>query len=530
MPIDPSIPLQIRPVQAPDMLASAGRVMGLRNAMQQQQINAQQQEIGALQLQQAKLDAEDQQKARAAYMASGGDLQVFQQNLMKSGVSPKMVTQINQQMLTTRKTLADIGVKELEIKKSVTEALGSAAQATLQLPADARPMGWTQVRANLIQQGRIRPEDAPEQYPGDDAMQLNANAARTSQQIIQGILEERGVAARVKQADAAVTNAATSAGRLAAELPGIKARGQLAELDLTGERPVNKYQKEMLGQGAQRIAQGATGLNYEKERLGQGERRLSLEGQRVAREAAKKDISEQAIETAAQSIAGGDLTRLRDIASLRGDQRLLIFQRAKELNPKFNTAEIDRKIKATDYWVNGKGADAIQSFDTFLQHAAEAVEASGQSWRVNGKYWNKPISWWKQNMSADPAFASFVTSLEPVGKEFESFLLNGRALYSDDRIQIKKLMDENSPMSVIVATLKQMSKTAKDRYNSMNQRSRNSIGTDIPAPWSPEAVDAAGKLGVELRGAPQPSPTSSAIPQVGATFNGEMVKKVTRVK
>src|SRR5208283_3487050 len=86
----------------------------------------------------------------------------------------------------------------------------------------------------------------------------------------------------------------------------------------------------------------------------------------VARE--QKTDEDKGVEIAAQALANGDLTRLRDISSFRGGERLRIFARAKELNPNFNTGKVDRQIKMLDNYTNGKQGDQLQSFGTFLEH------------------------------------------------------------------------------------------------------------------------------------------------------------------
>lgn len=212
------------------------------------------------------------------------------------------------------------------------------------------------------------------------------------------------------------------------------------------------------------------------------------------------DSGRAAIEAAAQSLASGDLTRLRDIAGTRAGERLIIYNRAKELNPKFNPAEIDRKIKMEDYYANGHGAQNLQSFGTFLEHAGSASEAINSMRQINAKLLNKPINWWRQNMGADPQFQSFVAALEPVRKEFEGFLLGGRALYGDDRKQAEIILNENSPLSVLQAALGRMGHTAEARYNEENYRYKKLMGKDLQEPFSPEAQAGAKLIGVNLPG------------------------------
>lgn len=211
-----------------------------------------------------------------------------------------------------------------------------------------------------------------------------------------------------------------------------------------------------------------------------------------------KDAVAEAIERSAQALANGDLTRLREISSLRGDQRLLLFDRAKQINPKFNTADIDRKIKMEDYYANGKGAANLQSFGTFLEHGGAAMDAAAAINQGNPRLLNKPINWWKSNMSGDPTFQSFVVALEPVRKEFEGFLLGGRALYGDDRKQAEIILNDSSSLGQVQAALKQMGHTAQARMNEENYRYKKQMGHDLVDPLSPEAIAGAQRIGLNL--------------------------------
>jgi hypothetical protein len=221
--------------------------------------------------------------------------------------------------------------------------------------------------------------------------------------------------------------------------------------------------------------------------------------------AAKKDATEQAIEAAAQSIASGDLTRLKDISSMRGQDRLLIYNRVKQLNPSFNTSEVDRKIKMLDDFTNGKDGQNLQSFGTFLEHAGEASDVVNQYRASSSPLINKPLNWFKKNASGDPNYIQFVTSLEPVRKEFEGFLLGGKALYGDDRRAAETILSDDSSPAQIQAALKQMGHTVKARYNEANYRYKRVMGTDLQDAVSPEALQGAAKIGVQMSGGSKPS-------------------------
>lgn len=212
-----------------------------------------------------------------------------------------------------------------------------------------------------------------------------------------------------------------------------------------------------------------------------------------------------------------DLTSLRQISSLRGDQRLLLYDKVKQYNPKFNTSEIDRKIKMMDWAENGKGADQLQSYGTFLEHAgalADVVKFAGPS----SPYLNRPINWIRANFQGDPNLTRLWTALEPVKKEYESFLLNNRALYSEDRESADKIVNDNSTLNMLLAATKQMGHTVEARANEINHRYKKVIGTDLQDVYSPDAQEGARKLGLKMGGAAGTS-ESEAVPAVKVQRN-----------
>ena len=196
----------------------------------------------------------------------------------------------------------------------------------------------------------------------------------------------------------------------------------------------------------------------------------------------KRSLEEKVIEQIAKDIAPMDidsLSKLKDITSMRSDQRSLIYARAKELNPEFNTAEVDRKVKMLDNFTNGKDAQNIQSFGTFFEHAGNASHIvndlrNGVTPKVVNVALNK-----LESEGWGTTAVQLSAALEPVRKEFEGFLLGGRALYADDRKAAETILSDSSTPAQIQAALKVMAHTAGARYNEMNNRFKNTMKVDL---------------------------------------------------
>jgi hypothetical protein len=202
------------------------------------------------------------------------------------------------------------------------------------------------------------------------------------------------------------------------------------------------------------------------------------------------------IETAAKALAAGDLTSLSDVASFRGDQKLRVFQRAKAINPNFNTKDVKIKLDTQDLFTKGKQGDQIQSFNTFLDHAGDAARASGEFRRVGSPLINRPLNWLAKNATNDQTYQTFVTALEPVRKEYETFLEGGHALTESDKKAGDVLLSDASTPAQIESALKQMGKTAFFRLSEANSRYKRVMGVDFPDMLGEGAKNSASILGL----------------------------------
>jgi hypothetical protein len=76
-----------------------------------------------------------------------------------------------------------------------------------------------------------------------------------------------------------------------------------------------------------------------------------------------------------------------------------------------------------------------------------------------------------------------------VRKEFESFLLNNRALYQDDRNEAVQLIDENASPAQMLAVLPSLIHTGSARLEEANEQYKRATGgKSIPNLVSPEAT------------------------------------------
>jgi len=219
----------------------------------------------------------------------------------------------------------------------------------------------------------------------------------------------------------------------------------------------------------------------------------------IQQAAEKRDETEQALDIAAQSLASGDLSSIREIAGFRGPQLILLYAKVKKLNPAFNIAELNRKIKNEELFTTGQEGTQLKSFDTFLQHAGELHDVIEHLRLTGSPLINKPWNWLRDRAAGNPDIRALVVAAEAPKKEFESFLLNNRALYEMDRKSSDIMLANDSSPAAWASAIKQMGKTAKDRVTAANWRYKRVSKKDLEDPISPEGMAAAEKIGVPFR-------------------------------
>lgn len=150
---------------------------------------------------------------------------------------------------------------------------------------------------------------------------------------------------------------------------------------------------------------------------------------------------------------------------------------------------------------NGTPGQNISSFNTFLQHAADASDVV-QNWRQTkpdtgvAAIWNKPMNWIRQNVTGDPGIVKLEAALDPVRSEYKSFLLNNRASHTEDIQTMDKILKDTATPAQIEAGLKQLAHTGVRRLGSLNNGWKRVTGGNYPDLVYPETIAAGAKLGL----------------------------------
>jgi len=222
---------------------------------------------------------------------------------------------------------------------------------------------------------------------------------------------------------------------------------------------------------------------------------------------AQRAMENNDLESAAKNILSGNLAQVRDLVSFRGDQKTRLYNmvadeaKAQGKDPKdYSPAKLEAKTKVLNDFSDGKAADSIVSFNTFLGHANDALSATGAMRGQTGSpLINKPMNWIRKNAANDTNFQAFQTALVPVRKEYMSFLNNNRAEHEGDiKIMDTVLSDDSSPAQ-IESALKKLGESGDIRLSELGRKYSNTMGEEYPSLLAPESKQALQRMGVQSR-------------------------------
>lgn len=208
----------------------------------------------------------------------------------------------------------------------------------------------------------------------------------------------------------------------------------------------------------------------------------------------------------ASNIVDGALGTI-NIATMRNDAREIlsnaVIAEAKKRGldeANWGPDALENKAKVwQDYHSNDKNKTGsnIGAFRTFLNHADEAETISGEWKRLHSPILDKPMGELEKTGFGGTQFANFQRSLEPVRKEYMSFLNGNRAEHEADiKIMQTVLSDASTPRQVSEA-LGYLATSADRRLAEVARTYNNTIGTTMPTILSPQAKDVLKRFGVK---------------------------------
>jgi hypothetical protein len=223
----------------------------------------------------------------------------------------------------------------------------------------------------------------------------------------------------------------------------------------------------------------------------------------------------------ANNVIEGDINDVAKLASYRGNARINAINAihdeaiARGLDTtQFDEAALANKTNTiNDFGGNKKGSTGAQiaSFNAFIGHTAAAVKAlnllSDKALGLTRQpVVNTAMDEIGKQLTNDPDWTAYKTSLLPVQNEISNFLAAGYATKEEDSRLMKQAIDPHETPARITAALRQLAETGDVRLASMGQRYLDTIGTTYPKLVSPDSLNTFKNLGIKSRAAELATP------------------------
>lgn len=225
-----SIPLpalQVRPPEQPaNPMDQYAKAVQLKSMLQAQQLQGQQ-------VQQGQMALDDQKKVRQAFMDNNGDIDATIKQAAKTGVSPQMLTQLQQHSIDIKTKMAALTKDQLGNFAAVHDNAAGLIQPVLdaKTPEEkdaAYQAGLKAVAQNPQMYGVSDPSQVPAVRPPDDALKTQLALHMGQKEQAAQTMKERTVAAEEMAAKARMMTAQASEGKSGPLAPPVVAQAQQA--------------------------------------------------------------------------------------------------------------------------------------------------------------------------------------------------------------------------------------------------------------------------------------------------------------
>jgi hypothetical protein len=208
--------------------------------------------------------------------------------------------------------------------------------------------------------------------------------------------------------------------------------------------------------------------------------------------------NESEIEIAARQLVQPDnLTALKNITSWRGDQRLKVFAKAKQLDPNFDAGLVDQRIRFLQSYEDPKGRAAInrQAINNILQHAGDLQTENQNFWRAGMRVANTPINAIRSQFG-DETYTRIQLVNTVLKDELSLYFAGGYAPSKEQQGTWDKILSDNATPGQVEAFAKEVVKLGLRRATTFNGQFKKMMGYSDPNMIIPEAMGAANRLGL----------------------------------
>lgn len=228
-------------------------------------------------------------------------------------------------------------------------------------------------------------------------------------------------------------------------------------------------------------------------------RSLSIDFTKKAQDAQiARNLQQSDIDEAAKTIANSpnSLTTLSALASMRGDERLRLYNAVTKMNPNFDPGATDRKVKFLDNYQNPNGRAAInrQAINNMAQHAADLQDLNNTYRRGDVRIINLPLNKIRSQYSSD--YTKFQTTNAVLKDELKNYFAGGYAPTKDQEDMWNKIQSDDATPAQTEAFARETLRLASRRASTFNSQFKAAMGYDDPNMITPDALNAAHKMGV----------------------------------
>lgn len=462
MPVDPSIALGVRPAQFDNPLAVA---------MQMQQFRASQESAAALAEQRRQL-AEQRERATA-------DQASLDQAVVPGATLDSVLAKLPGHMhAAVRKQWGDADKAAQDALDAKTKAASAEADYFGTLAATVKSYGYDPGAAQIVL--------AHAKAQGHDTAQIDS-LLQQNPAGLKGVVDGL-IAASPKQRELANNERSTqtAADRLAAEKPGIVARGEVDQQVAAGTvGGVTPAQKLVNDRAAEQTRIERARLEFEKQKAND----------------AKADVTQltpEGLDAAAMMFA--KTGQLPPLGNGDRETRKKIINRAAVMVPGLDVASAKADFTANQESLKGlqKQTDALKAFEsTALKNLDQFLELAKKVPDTGSPALNVPIRKANEKMFGSADLAAYNTARRTVIPEFAKILSNpglSGQLSDTARKEIEDVVSGNATLKQTIAAANQLKIDAANRRQS-NDDQIAAIQSRIKLAQQPGAVDTKAPAG-----------------------------------
>jgi hypothetical protein len=219
--------------------------------------------------------------------------------------------------------------------------------------ADDKPVAYQNMVGDLMQKGLVKPGRLPDQYPGDDKLDLLEKGFIGQKQLFDQAQKERETAAKESEAQAKATSAGNVEKRLEAEMPGGALRPQ-------GLQEQDDWLKKNPGKGP------ADFMRYKATLVPAYNFNVAAGG-----------VAPSVNDPLVQAVAGNKM-KIGDVLTPRTPLpiRKQFLANVLQVNPSFDSRDYDIEKGVQREFTTGSAAKNLTAFNTAIEHAGQLRNAA----------------------------------------------------------------------------------------------------------------------------------------------------------